>query len=453
MADSSVSVPPGKPRRWRPSPLLRDTAVATVSNNLGKGLGLVVPFFIADWFSSSSATDAFFFAYAWVTFITLIFAPVLESVVVPFIAEERAAGRDVGQFVGRLLPLTAISLAALSLSGWVLISLLLPWVTRFPPGELPLVRRCLAELTPLVPLTALSSLIAGTLNAYRSFALPGLSAGVRAAIVLACGWLLRDHLGIRAISLGYVAGELIRLLLLFAALLASPRLRLRRADSLFRGMGEFVRKAGQQTVGMVASELSPIVDKMMATGLGVGAISSLSYAERLYLIPVIFSSTGFLTTFLSHWSHGYYGEDGSAGLKRSLSRSLRWTALLAAGASALLILVHRPLVGLAYGRTGFPAESLRQVALLYAVMNLALLPQILSYILTRALLTIKNTRAIRNLGIIRLAGKIAFNLIFIQLWGLSGIAAATVLAALLGLAYLLRVYRKGLGYDGGAAGW
>jgi len=421
--------------------------VATVANNVGKGLGLAVPFFIAHWFRSSSTTDAFFFAYAWVTFVTLVFAPVLESVVVPFIAQERSAGRDVGRFVSRLLPLAGISLAAFSLAGGALISALLPLITRFPAGQIPLVRLCLIELTPLVTLTALSSLIAGTLNAYRSFALPGLSAGVRAVIVLLFGWFLRGSWSIQAISLGYVAGEFVRLIILFAALLASSHIRLRWEGGGFRGMGEFVRKAGQQTVGMVASELSPIVDKLMATGLGVGAISALSYAERLYLIPIIFSSSGFLTTFLSHWSHGYYGEEGSEGFRRSLTRSLRWTAILAAAASVLLILLHRPLVEAAYGRPGFPAAELRKVALLYALMNLALLPQLLSYVLTRAFLTVKNTRAIRNLGIIRLAGKIVFNLLFVMLWGLPGIAAATVLSAGIGLFYLFRVYRRGVGYD------
>ena len=444
MSGPESSPPSHKSRRWRPSPLLRDTAVATVANNVGKGLGLAVPFFLAHWFKSSSTTDAFFFAYAWVTFVTLVFAPVLESVVVPFIAQERSAGRDVGRFVSRLLPLTGISLAAFSLAGGALISALLPLITRFPAGQIPLVRTCLVELTPLVTLTALSSLIAGTLNAYRSFALPGFSAGVRAVIVLLFGWLLRDTWGIQAISLGYVAGEFVRLIILFAALLTSSHIRLRWEGGGFRGMGEFVHKAGQQTVGMVASELSPIVDKMMATGLGVGAISALSYAERLYLIPIVFSSSGFLTTFLSHWSHGYYGEEGGEGFRRSLSRSLRWTAILAAAATVLLILLHRPLVALAYGRPGFPATELQKVALLYALMNLALVPQLLSYVLTRAFLTVKNTRAIRNLGIIRLAGKIVFNLLFIMLWGLPGIAAATVLAAALGLVDPARIYRAEL---------
>jgi len=444
MPEKDASFPPPPRRRWRPSPLLRDTVVATVASNVGKGLGLAVPFFIANWFRVSPSTDAFFFAYAWVTFVTLIFAPVLESVIVPFIAHERSAGRDVGRFVARLLLLSGIALAAVSLAGWGLISALLPLVTRFEGGQLSLVRTCLGELTPLVALTALSSLIAGTLNAYRSFALPGFSAGVRAIVVLASGWLLRNSLGVQAVTLGYVAGELLRLILLFAGLRGFRVIRLHLGGDLLAGMGEFIRKAGQQTVGMVASELSPIVDKMMASWIGIGAISTLSYAERLYLIPVIFASSGFLVTFLSHWSQGYYEQAGGEGIRRSLSRSLRWAAIGSAAASALLILLHRPLVTLVYGRPSFGAANLREVALLYAVMNLALIPHLMSYLLTRAFLTVKNTRAIRNLGLIRLVGKIALNLLLIRLWGLPGIVAATVLTAWLGLFYLWRTAREEL---------
>ncbi|HIJ53334.1 MAG TPA: hypothetical protein HPP66_09295 [Planctomycetes bacterium] len=84
-------------------PLVRDTIKTTIWSTVGKAAGFLIPFFIAAWFGISSETDAFFFAYGLILFLSGIFAPVVESVIVPYIAEARTNNEDVGRFVGNIL--------------------------------------------------------------------------------------------------------------------------------------------------------------------------------------------------------------------------------------------------------------------------------------------------------------------------------------------------------------
>ena len=107
----------GRTRRlWenvRHRPLVWDTITTTGWSTAGKAVGFLIPFFIAAWFGVSSDTDAFIFAYGLILFLANIFAPVVETVIVPFIAEARKNGEDVGKFIGNVLGIGSIGLLAL----------------------------------------------------------------------------------------------------------------------------------------------------------------------------------------------------------------------------------------------------------------------------------------------------------------------------------------------------
>ena len=93
--------------------LVWDTITTTGWSTVGKGMGFLVPFFVAAWFGVTAETDAFFFAYGLILFFSMTFAPVVESIIVPYIAEARSNNEDVGKFVGRILGISGIGLLAL----------------------------------------------------------------------------------------------------------------------------------------------------------------------------------------------------------------------------------------------------------------------------------------------------------------------------------------------------
>jgi len=145
-------------------PLVRDTITTTFFSTAGKSVAFLVPFFIAAWFGVSSETDAFFFAYGLILFLSGIFAPVVESVIVPYIAEIREKGEDVGRFVGTIICISGVGLTALAGVTLLIIKPVLSVVTHFDGQNLNLVFWLFVETAPLIVLLIWTSVLAGSLS-------------------------------------------------------------------------------------------------------------------------------------------------------------------------------------------------------------------------------------------------------------------------------------------------
>lgn len=417
----------------REKTLIRDTVFTTFWSGLGKASGLLVPFFIAAWFGSTLVTDAFFFAFAWISCFSVVFSLAIESVIVPFVAQIRSDGESVGGFVGRLVTRGNLGLFLITAGFFLLLTLLVPYITSFPDSELGLVRALLFEIAPLVILIVNSSVLVGLLNAYRRFALPAVSPAFRALLAILFILVARDRLGIHSVPIGYILGEMARLLFLVAGV---RKLGIKFDWRSGYRLGEFFSVAGRQMVGMIAIALIPTVDKTMASWLVAGSISNLFYAERFYQIPVILLSGGLLVTLLSHWSGRVYSAAGGESIRRSLYRTLRAVGAISVVFLAVLAVFRERIVRLALDRGAFDEANLEAVSLLFLILLFSLVPELLSIVLTRVCIIYKQTEIIRNVGILRLFLKVVFNLVLMRIWGIYGIAASTVLTILLSLVYL-----------------
>ncbi len=405
-------------------PLVRDTITTTIFSTIGKGIAFLIPFFIAAWFGVTSGTDAFFFAYGLILFLSGIFAPVIESIIVPYIAEARAKNEDVGSFVGRILGISTIGLAGLAGLFLLVAKPFLSLITRFDPASLDLIYILLVETTPLIVLLVWTSVLAGSLNAYKKFALPALSPGFRAGINLAIIFSLKDILGVHAIAWGYVMGEIFRVIILLSAIRKFKLFPLHFSVKVDPKLKRFLKTASYQIVGMVALGLTPVVDKTMASWLGQGSVSVLHYADRLYVIPATFLGTSLMVTILSHWSGRYY-ELGYQRLNEGVKKALKAVGFIGLPFTVFLILFHQPILKLAFGRGNFPQERLSEVGLTWICYLLGFLPHMMGSILVRAHLTLKNTKILMRCGFYRCILNIIFNFIFMRLLYTSGIALSS----------------------------
>jgi len=456
----SSSVPMKKPsliRRFAERPLVRDTLSTTFWSSLGKGAGFLIPVFIAAWFGATSRTDAFFFCYTAIFFISTIIGRVFESVIVPFVARAHSRGDNPGRLVGRLLIFVSVGATAATAALLALFLPFLPRFTSFPAQETALIRSLLLLISPLVPLVLGAGILAGALNARRRFVLPAVSPAVRAGLLLITALLLKSRVGIHAIAVGYVIGEGARFLVLLFGV--------RRAGFRLGGAGrppvrDFFVTAWHQSLGMGAIGVSQMIDKVMASWLGIaGCISILFYAEWLYNIPVIFLSSGLMVTILSHWSDRVYRRGGDGDLAGSVHRALRLVVALSFFLVLVLVFFSRPIVTAAFGRRGFGEANLLNIARVYLIFLPVLFADMISIVYTRVCIIYRRTVVIRNLGILRLVIKVILNLALIgplpagtfPVWliscqhrmvvadlGYAGLAVSTLLTHFLVLLYLSR---------------
>jgi len=425
--------------RLRSRPLVRDTITTTGWATLGRAAGFMVPFFIAAWFGSDSRTDAFFFSYGVVLFLANIFAPVVEYVIVPYIAEARKEGRDVGRFIGGVMVISGVGLFILSGLLILITEPVLSLITRFDQPTLILARNLLVETTPLIILLVWTGILSGTLNAYKKFAYPAVSPAFRAMVNLGIIFAFRSVIGVHAIALGYVAGEAVRMIILLGVIKKLKLIRLRFSFSLSPVLRDFFSKASYQTVAMIAIWSKPIIDRAMASWLGEGNVSILYYADRLYIIPITFICSGLMATTLSHWSSRLY-ESPRSTMRQDVRRAVKMVGLAAVLITIFLLIFYRPITRLAYGRGAFQPGQVVEVQRVWFYYLLGLVPYVIARIYFQAHLVLKNTHflMIYAFGLTGLG--IMLNYILMGRFGVAGIALATTLsylAAALGLGYFL----------------
>lgn len=422
-------------------PIVWDTLTTTILSTIGKGVGFLIPFFVAAWFGISTDTDAFFFAYGLVFFFVMIVSIVLENIIVPFIAQMRKNNeKEVGFFVGNLLLLSVFSLLLLCGIFTLFLKPLLSLITDFSAESLNLVFLLLIEIEPLLILVAMTSILNGVLNAYKLFWLPAISPALRAVIALGVIFFFKDYIGVHSIALGYVMGEVFRLILLFFVISRMRILSITFSVKITPEISDFIRTASPQLIAMIAVAFTPIINKAMASWLGPGNVSVLEYATRLYMIPVTLLSSGLLVTILSYWSSTFY-RGGKERLISHISKVVISTALISLAITVMFILLKNPVVYAVYGYGKYPPDMLPTTETLFFCFLLGFTPYMIARIYVRAFIVLKRTGFILCILSLRTLFTILFNLLFMNRFGIIGIAISATVVSLLEMVAMMYSFK------------
>jgi len=395
-------------------------------------------------FGVSADTDAVFLALGILVLFTGVFTWAVEAVMVPFIAKLRAKGEaKVAAFVGAVLFWSALGVLASCIVLLALAKALLALLTSLSVDTINLTYVLLLELSPVLLLVMFSSVLSGTLNAYRIFWAPAASTTLAVVVVIGATCLGKGEIGVHAVALGYVAGELCRLLFLLGVLrkrgIGPIRLTLERGETL----REFLQLSFYMIVGMAVAGLPPLINRMIASNAGPGSVSIVEYAEKMFYIPAGLLGSGFLTVVLTHWSLNFQETDAEK-LRDNVYLTIRLLAGGALIASLVLYALRYPLVSLALGWGRIPQESLRQVAQLYGVYLLGLLPNTIGLVFGRAHLVLRNTRVLLETALVGVGALLLLNALLVPRFGLTGIAMATAGCYTAYAAYLFWTLKKAL---------
>jgi putative peptidoglycan lipid II flippase len=204
--------------------------------------------------------------------------------------------------------------------------------------------------------------------------------------------------------------------------------------------------AGVHTRGLVASatitQMAPAVDSVIAASLGPGKLAIYSVASRFYDV----GKAAFLQP------NARLAQNRLAGVGRDvrdLSAQVRFELRRAVvvGSGALVALaVGAPLcIFLVFRRDEFTTADARSAAAVSLVLAMAMVPWALASVLPRVLVAQGRARAYAMLSVVFVVANVALDLLLVQVWGLLGVAAATLLALVVFVAAQLAVVRRSAG--------
>jgi putative peptidoglycan lipid II flippase len=436
--------------------LVRSAGLIGAATATSRVLGLVRDQLLAYYFGAGHAMDAYNVAFRIPNLFRDLFAEgAMSAAFVPtFTRQLTSEGRERAWRLGNIV-INALVMVTLCL---VAVGMIFtrPLVTVFAehyaavPGKIDLAIALARIMFPFLTLVAVAAAFMGMLNSLRRFFLPAISpATFNLAAILVIPALvpvLRSN-GIQpifAVAIATLVGGLAQMGVQWPALrregfryqpVLAPR------DSKLR---EILVLMGPGTVGLAAVQVNLLVNMLLATGEGAGAISWLNYAFRLMYMPIGLFGLSIATAALPSLSR-HAARDDVPAMRTTLSSGLRLMLILNVPATVGLIALARPIVSLLFERGSFTAADTTATAAALIFYAPGLLGYSAVKIAVPSFYAVHDSRTPVLVSVATMVINVAMNVTLVRVLGYRGLALGTGVSAIVNAGALLWLLRSRLG--------
>jgi murein biosynthesis integral membrane protein MurJ len=397
-------------------------------------------------FGIGDQMDALFVAMLIPMFMVNVFGQSFGSTSVSVYMRERLLGEQHGANVVRHLAyIVTLSLLALS----ALLALFAPAIIpllgwNFAAETIDLSRHLLYGALPLLLFSGMVVLGNAILSARMHFSVPAWSQAVVPLFAIGALLVAGRQLGVAAVLIGMVLGQLVNLILV--------QLYLRR-DGLSvmpkRSDGSFTLPEGSKNQFMVLVlaaiflQLSLLVDNGMASSLDIGSVASLGLGYK-----VIFFITGIIGAGISMVLLPYFAsfivKRDMVSANRELSMLMSLATLLGVITSLVVYYVAPPVMQLLFAGGRVDVDDVDTVVRVIHMGILQVPFFACQLILMKYATAMHDNRSILTASVAGMVINIILNYVLMQRMGVGGIAAATTLSMFCSASILLwMVHRQG----------
>ena len=428
--------------------------------------GLVREQLIAAAFGASAATDAFNVAFRIPNLLRRLFAEgAFSQAFVPILAATRA--RDGDEATRRLID------AAASVLAWALLltcvigmvgAPVLVWMFGSGLKEFDLAATMTRWMFPYIGFMSLVALSAGILNTWKRFAVPAATPVLLNLAVIAAAWWgapLFKTWGldpVLALAAGVMLGGLLQAAIQVPALraigcmphFALTPAALRRAWT-HPGVHRILGLMAPALLGVSVAQVSLLINTQIASHIGVGAVSWLTYADRLMEFPTAVLGVALGIVLLPQLAAAQARQDMQA-YSDMLDWGLRVLVLLALPCALALLVFPRPLVAVLFHYGQFQVQDVLQTTRALMGYGVGLMGLVGVKVLAPGYFARQDIRTPVRIAIVVLLATQVMNALLVPWLGHAGLALSIGLAALLNAGWLLTGLRRG-GFYRPQPGW
>jgi putative peptidoglycan lipid II flippase len=437
--------------------ILRSATLMTFMTVLSRILGLVREQVRAVFLGTGASSDAFGLATTIPNLFRRLFAEgAMTAAFVPILTEhlQTSTLARTREFLSRFVTLltfavTLFTVAAILATPW-LIDTFFSAEFRHVPGKVVLTTTLTQLMWPYLVLVTLAAVVQGILNAHKifgpsAFAPVLMNAGIIGGAVAFRGTFADPSY---ALVIGFLAGGFLQLVFQIPWLFRDTPIRF-GLDLHFRDP-EVRRVLKVMVPGIFAAgiyQFNVFASQIIASGLAEGSVSSLQYSLRLQELVlgvfVVSVAQVILPSLSEHTAQGDHD-----GVRSTVSYAVRLIAFITLPATAVLVILGRPIVEALFQFGAFSAESTAKtaLALTFHAMGLFFIGQ--ARVLSQAFFAYKDLRTPTYIAAVDAALNIALCVLLSEVLGHGGIALASTLAAVAN-SVLLHVFlaRKTGGLD------
>ena len=194
-------------------------------------------------------------------------------------------------------------------------------------------------------------------------------------------------------------------------------------------------------VGNSMYEINDIIDKQIATNLGDGVVSYLSYGTSINEIIVSLIATSFTSVLFVHYAD-WAAEKDNERVSKELKKSIELLLFVLLPITAFAAIYRNDIVGVLYGRGQFSESDVLATGSVVLGYSVGFIFQALRADLSRVYYAYKNTTIPMINGIICIAVNIGLSFLLSHFIGIQGVAFATSIAMFLSFVLLLIPLKK-----------
>ncbi len=424
--------------------------VIVTATLVGRLLGLVRDIAVAYFFGAQADTDAFFLAYRIPYLLVLMVAGALTATFVPLLTYRLATGRtreawdlsiNMGNIIGVILVVVTVVLIVLA-----------PWI-------IPLVGYGFSDATAdkavflfrilMLGLVfeGLTGLVIGMLNSLKRFALAAFAPAVGTVVALVIMVALEGSIGITSLAIGSVVGWMAGFFVLFPGLRGQDIRYRPRIDWHDPGVREVGGMIWPILIGSAVGKVSIFVTQILGSMLETGSISSLSYAEKLFQLPLGLFVAGITVPIFPLLSE-QVAANAPERVKATVGFAMRLMGFLMVPATVGIILLRYAIIGLIFEHGKFTAEDTTRTAWALLFLCLGLYAYAGRDTLTRVFYSYHDTRTPVKISVVTVIINIGLSYLFMQFLGVGGLALGFTVALTVNFTVLTWLLERKIGAMG-----
>ncbi|TYB92398.1 MAG: murein biosynthesis integral membrane protein MurJ [Kosmotoga sp.] len=427
--------------------ILKGTIAFAVATIISRSTGLIRDMFFANYFGTSVAYDAYLVAILIPFFLRKIFGEgALSLVFVPMFKERYQISKNTAfKFASTIIILIIAITGTISLSGVIFSKpISLVFAGGFDPNVIALTSKLMKITFPFVFLVSLWSIYYGILNSMGTFFITALSPAFINLATIA-GILLSRKLQQPIIgpTIGFLVGGIIQLLLL---MIFSHKKKFKfYPNFVISDAKRFVSLFLLTVIAPAINQLNSMVDVRVATELKAGAVASLQYAMRLYQLPLGIFAIAVATVSLPEFTSKLKNNDLNS-IKPNILESLRTLTFFIMPSLFALLFMSKDIVALLFQHGAFSAEDTLITSSVLKAYLLGLPFYGYFGILARVYYAMKKPIFPAVVASVMAATNIVLDIVLGFTMGVSGIALATSISGIIGLAIVSPVFVKKIGF-------
>ena len=438
----------------------RDTALVNVGIVLSRIVGLVRQRVLAHYLGTSAAADAVLAAFR-IGNVTqnLLGEGALSASFVPVYLRLRIEGKGAhARFARATLGWLVLLVALISVLGALFApTLAMVIAPGFDGARFELTTRALRILFPMTGVLVLGAWSLAILSSHRRFLLGYMApvawstAQIIAVLVAGVGFHKRGSDIAIVVAWGALGGAITQLVVMVVPVRKLIGGLAPTFDLGAPGVREAMSKFPTAVFGRGVILISGLLDTVLVSFLGPGAISSFAYAQTIYLLPMAVLGPGEAAVSLVDFSEkrATLGqEEARKAIIASLARTLSRVFALALGATVAFVTLGPEIVAMLFQGGKFDADSTHAVAVVLAAYGPGLPANAASRLFGTACFALGDTRRPALFAAIRVVTSTGVSLILMRHLGVAGVVIGAAFAAWVELSLLVLTVKKELGATG-----